>query len=267
MDKSYMSLWLLLATAFAFFVVSSVFNMPTVAGYKLKSSGLYEKLFEERDETKTVGDSRKGCVESLTENVDRKLFPVECDTMPQTILLIGDSMLEGLGPRLAAYADENGHSLYMVIWYSSTSEVWGKSERLRHYIGLLHPTYIVLSLGANELFVRDIAVKREDYVKKIIADMDSIPYLWIGPPNWKQDTGINDLIEANTPEGAFFRSDGMSFERAGDGAHPTRSSAAEWADSIARWMPEHSRHPIRMKMPKKQSGKPVRTFIHSPNDN
>ena len=60
-------------------------------------------------------------------------------------------MLEGLSPRMAAYADANGHTLYSVIWYSSTSEVWGESTKLQEYIKEFKPTYEFISLGANEL--------------------------------------------------------------------------------------------------------------------
>lgn len=175
-------------------------------------------------------------------------------------------MLDGLYPRLAAYADHNGHELYVVIWYSSTSESWGTSDRLRGYISRLNPDYIFICLGANELSVRDIAARRERYVQSIIADIGDIPYLWIGPPNWKPDTGINELVADETDAGCFFLSDGMHFERARDGAHPTRKSAAAWLDSVARWMPQHAAHPIKMDTPAKAAGKPKRIFVHQPSE-
>ena len=45
------------------------------------------------------------------------------DTAAKNILFIGDSMLEGLSPRMAAYAKKNGHTLTSVIWYSSSTEI------------------------------------------------------------------------------------------------------------------------------------------------
>lgn len=175
-------------------------------------------------------------------------------------------MLDGLYPRLAAYADHNGHELYVVIWYSSTSESWGTSDRLRGYISRLNPDYIFICLGANELSVRDIAARRERYVQSIIADIGDIPYLWIGPPNWKPDTGINDLIAANTAPGTFFRSDGMHFERKADGAHPTAASAAAWMDSVARWMPRGCANPIPLEAPEAARGRARRVFVHKPGE-
>lgn len=263
MNRHYVSLWLLLLTAFVIFGIASAFDMPEVAGHQLKSSGIADAIFAEHDED-TI-DSAFTLPDSIIEEATSP-FPAPCDTSAQTLMLIGDSMLEGLGPRLAAYAEHNGHTLYTVMWYSSTSEVWGKSDKLRSYIDRLNPSYIVVCLGANELLVRDIATKREKYVQKILADIDSIPYLWIGPPNWREDSGINDLIAKNTPKGTFFLSNGMSFDRAKDGAHPTRTSAAAWLDSVVRWMPENALYPIRLDVPEKASGRAKRIFVHQPNE-
>lgn len=265
MKRHHLSLWALLAVAFAVFAVASAFEMPTVFGHELKSSRICQTIFAEREHTPVLADSL--CAEGDSIVVETApAFPVPVDTASQTILFIGDSMLEGLGPRLAAYAQKNGHTLYNVVWYSSTSEVWGRSDKLRSYIERIRPTFIFVSLGANELFVTDIKNKRRQYVEKIVADIDTIPYLWIGPPNWKPDTGINELVEESTPQGAFFLSNGMHFDRAADGAHPTRASAALWMDSIARWMPAHSLHPIRMDVPDVSTARPARVFVHQPNE-
>lgn len=268
MKRHYISLWLLFAAAFAIFAIASAFEMPTVAGHQFKSAEIYDHLFADKSTTPTDDFNDDSCIvvpEEITADVVPQ-FPVPVDTATQTIMIFGDSMLEGLAPRLAAYAEHNGHTLYSVMWYSSTSEVWGKSDKLKHYIERLHPTYIVLCLGSNELIVSDIAKKREKYVKKILADIDTIPFVWIGPPNWRKDTGINDLIAANAPLGTFFLSDGMSFDRAKDGAHPTRTSAAAWLDSVVRWMPANALHPIRLDVPDKYHGKPKRIFVHQPNE-
>lgn len=261
MQRHHLALLALLLSAFAVFAVVSALEPPVIAGHQLKSSGIYETLTAVRELPVTPVDT----VEADTV-VPAVQFPAKTDTASQTILFIGDSMLEGLGPRLAAYAEKNGHTLYNVIWYSSTSLQWGTSDRLRHYISTIHPTYIFVCLGANELFVKDIITKRRDYVRHMVADIDTIPYVWIGPPNWKPDTGINTLVAEETAPGTFFLSDGMEFERSRDGAHPTRSSAALWMDSVARWMPLHCAHPIRMDKPDKASGRPARVFVHQPDE-
>lgn len=275
MKRHYLSLWLLLLCAFVIFAVSSAFDMPYLGEYQLKSSGIADALRPPKKASTTPlpvpADSAEINADSIgsvgSGSVGSKgSVPAPCDTSTHTILLIGDSMLEGIAPRLAAYADHNGHTLYSVMWYSSTSKIWGSSDKLRNYISRLNPSFIIVCLGANELTVRDIASARRQYVEKIIEDIDTIPYLWIGPPNWRRDTGINALISSVASEGSFFLSDGMDFERTADGAHPTRSSAALWVDSVMRWMPANARHPIRMDFPEADASRPKRVFVHKPTE-
>ncbi len=191
-------------------------------------------------------------------------FPVPVDTASKTILFFGDSMLEGLSPRLAAYCEASGHRLYTVIWYSSTTQVWGDCDTLSVFIRRYKPDYIIACLGANELFVRDIPTKRKKPFEHIISQIGDRPILWIGPPNWKEDTGINDFISSSLDEGEFFLSDGMTFERKKDGAHPTAVSASLWMDSVARWMPGHCAHPIRLDTPVREKGRPERVILLQP---
>lgn len=270
MKHHYLSLWLLLLCAFVIFAVSSAFDMPYLGEHQLKSSGIADALRPPKKASTTPlpfpSDTAEVNADSIGNLGSKGSAPAPCDTSRHTILLIGDSMLEGIAPRLAAYADHNGHTLYSVMWYSSTSKIWGSSDKLRNYISRLNPSFIIVCLGANELTVRDIASARRQYVEKIIKDIDTIPYLWIGPPNWRRDTGINDLISSVTSEGSFFLSDGMDFERTADGAHPTRTSAALWVDSVMRWMPGNARSPIRMDFPEADASRPKRVFVHKPTE-
>ncbi len=260
----YLPLWGVLALSFAFFALVSFIEHPSVMGHEFKTMGFAEEIFGKRDIMAPVEEPAGSGAQTAVVPADT--FPMPVDTAAQTILFIGDSMLEGLGPRMAAYADHNGHTLYEVMWYSSTSDTWGSSDKLESYIRRLKPTFIFICLGANELFVPNIATKRAGKVKAILRQVGDIPYVWIGPPNWKPDTGINRLISESTPQGTFFLSDGMKFDRTKDGAHPTRTSAAAWLDSVARWMPDHALHPIRMERPDQASGKAKRIYIHQPNE-
>lgn len=262
--RNYLGMWMLTATAFLIFAVASAFEPLRVGDYTLHSAG-FAKAVLPKQVTETQDSVHLQPANDSIASPETQ-FPVPLDTAAQRILFIGDSMLEGLSPRLAAYCTHNGHKLYSVIWYSSTSKVWGESDKLAAYIRSIRPTYVFISLGANELFVTDIISKRRDCVRKIIADIGNIPYLWIGPPNWKPDTGINALIGEETKEGTFFVSNGMTFDRAKDGAHPTRTSAALWMDSVARWMPGHCLHPIRMEKPTVSSGRPAKIFVHQPSE-
>lgn len=255
----------MLVVAFAVFWAHSAFGPVTVGKISLKQSKLAQAI---------IPDSTAQAEHEIEPNIDpdRPVQLVEVpdtvavDTASKVILFIGDSMLEGLGPRMAAYADANGHTLYNVMWYSSQTQAWGQSGKIAKYVKQLNPDYIFICLGTNELFVKDIREKREKYVQQMVREIGDIPFVWIGPPNWKPDTGINAMIRDNVPPGSYFKSDGMQFERSKDGAHPTRSSAALWLDSVARWMPAHAAHPIRMDLPQAKSGRPKKIFVHQPSE-
>lgn len=275
MKKIYAEFLSILVVSFVLFFSLSAFDTIEILGLELKTSGMLDHLISVPEEAEMeLGAESEVVSASNADNsvaVAKVVAPQrrEIDETPQTILFIGDSMLEGLYPRLAAYAVENGHTLYSVIWYSSTSEVWGRSTKLADYIARVKPTYVFVSLGANELFVRDIATKRDKYVKTILSQIGDIPFVWIGPPNWKSDTGINDLVAKNVKSkkrGSFFLSNGMYFNRAKDGAHPTRKSASEWMDSVARWMPKNAAYPIKMNTPSVKTASAKKVFIHQPNE-
>lgn len=170
------------------------------------------------------------------------------DSSAQKILLAGDSMTEGLKFAFTRYAKFNGHELKTVTWYSSSTEWWSESDSLRKLIELYQPTYILFTTGSNELFVRDLE-KRDLYIENIVSQAGKTKFIWIGPPNWTEDTGINDLIEKHTGSDRYFASKNMTFTRASDGAHPTWNSARHWADSISSWVMIEARDKILLQKP------------------
>ena len=245
MMKSYLGLWLLLAVTFALFTVLSVVDNVKIGNFEFRTANIHKRLtnveklpMEEELEVET-----ELCHEpvSVSETV--------LDTTSQRIMIVGDSMLEGLIPRLAAYAKHNNHKLYSVIWYASSSKYWATCDTLERYIKKYKPTYIFMALGANELFIRNIKELRRDYVKTIVKKFGDIPYVWIGPPNAKKDTGINELLQENVPADRFFLSRGMKFSYTKDGIHPTKASASQWMDSVVRWMPTHCLNQIVLETP------------------
>ena len=165
--RHYAGLWGILTSSFIIFTAASSFDSISIGRHELKSSGLSQAIF---GKAQTEDVQSAPVFENDTVSIIQSCNPepVPVDTAAQTILIIGDSMLEGLVPRLAAYSDHNGHKLYAAMWYSSTSAVWGRSRKLQRYIERLHPTFIIVSLGANELFVTDIRRKRERYVRNIL---------------------------------------------------------------------------------------------------
>lgn len=271
MKRDHVALWAILVCAFLIFLFFSTCDSPEIAGIKLKSSKMAEAVLGKAESasadsaaTRAAATKPDTTASAAAGTLNQHTSRTVLDDSPKTVLIIGDSMLEGLSMRLGAYCHASGDTLYSAIWYSSTSELYGESRLISDYIAKYRPDFIFLSLGGNELFVSDVAEKRERHVKSILAEIGEIPYLWIGPPNWKEDTGINDLIARNTPDGCFFRSDGIQLERKRDGAHPTAESAHAWMDSIISWMPAHARYVLPLKQPTEQAVRPYRLFIHQP---
>ena len=217
-------------------------------------SEIAQTTIPEKDDTKNKEINNAGKTEQaqVSEKVRKQ---------KQRILFFGDSMIEGMRHRIRQYAAENDHEVLNLIWYSSSTKIWAEhADTITHFINDFKPTYIVIVLGANELFIKDIIRDRDAYVKKILARLGNLPCVWVGPPNWKEDTGINTLIENNVGSERFFLSKSLKFRRASDGAHLVNSSAEEWMDKIALWLNDSVPQPLQMNVPKdntKMRGKNV----------
>lgn len=258
MKRTYFSLFALLLVAFMLFAGLSFFKDGIEESFGINTATFASDLLSAPDEELELAEVVT--TDSVTGKVIATVERAPLDTTKKNILFIGDSMLERLSPRIAAYAEENGHQMNTVIWYGSSTEVWATSGRAKECIRKYRPDYIIISLGGNELFITDIIARRTKYVKQIVADFASIPYVWIGPPNWKKDTGINKMIQNVVPKGNFYLSytPDQHYDRAKDGAHPTPASAAKWADRICKWIVEKSNNPIVLNFPKKE-----RVYCHT----
>ena len=252
MNGSFYKMWMLLAIAFLVFAFLSTFENLSIFGRQIAKINLPE--FQRTENRQYL------------RNAEPVAEYEKTDTLPKTILFIGDSMLEGLSPRFAAYAQENGHRLYTVIWYGSTTEKWAESRRLTSYIAQYHPDFIVVCLGGNELFVKDIIEKRTKYADAIIAEAGEVPLLWIGPPNWKEDTGINRMLLSALGNKRFYESKDLILDRAKDGMHPTRVASRAWMDSVAHWIVKQSAYPIKMNKPSATTARATKTIVLTPDD-
>ena len=288
MNKHYWGLWALLCVALLFFVVLSFKTDGfRIGGLEIKTASFAQRAqegLEDPDTTVTVKATDKESVKSTakaktktktkeTAKADKpsgkaaskeSTLQAPVDTTAKNILFIGDSMLEGLAPRLASYCHKNGHKLVEVIWYSSSTKCWAETGRLTQLINKYHPNYIFVCLGANELYVPDIKRTRKPFLKKMLAEIGDIPYLWIGPPNWVEDTGVNDMFAENLEKGCFYFSANDHFDRSRDGAHPTRASAHLWMDRVVKWMYSHGAHPIQLKYPGEGTRRADHIVIYQP---
>jgi len=212
---------------------------------------------------------QKDSIPTKKPNIDSALIAAEAkedetvDSTSKYILLCGDSMTEQMRFALDEYAKKNGHKLMTCTWYSSTTTLWSESNRLSVLIKEYKPDIIWFTLGSNELFLPAVA-KREKYIQDIIyeADTAKIPFIWIGPPNWKDDSGINELIKKNVGTSRFYNSSHFreKLARGKDGAHPTKDAAVIWTDSIAVWYKNQSLYKKRLALSHPKDSATVRPY-------
>ncbi len=234
---------MLLSLALVVILVVAFVDDIKIGEWTVKKAPISDYLLKEESNTLL---SMEESTDSLNSEGSQPEI-IKTDSLPQSLFIFGDSMTFNLALRLAQYAKQNGHTIHSVNWDSSNTKIWAEHDTLAYYIEKYHPTQIFISLGSNELYYKD-PESRAPYVKKILEVIDTIPYVWIGPPNWKEDTGINDMLQRICKKRSFFRSAGMQFKRKKDNIHPTRESSAVWVDSIMRWLPESS-HPFMADMP------------------
>ncbi|MDE6272230.1 MAG: hypothetical protein K2M31_04405, partial [Muribaculaceae bacterium] len=247
MKYPYLSLWLLLAIGLIIIIAIAFADDINIGEYTLRKAPFRENLLVDHEAEAREEARQDSIIVAKRLEMEEHEKEERVDSTAHTILLIGDSMTWNLAYRFAQYAKTNGHTFHAVNWDSSGTVKWAKSHHLSEFIEQYGASYVFICLGSNELYIKD-PKKHLPHIQSILDEVGDLPYVWIGPPNWKEDYGINDLLEATCVPGGFFRSEGMKFERKKDGIHPTRKASEIWVDSIARWMPKSS-HPILMETP------------------
>jgi hypothetical protein len=250
-----------------FFISITVFLLYSFSDIKISVFGFdLKKYYSEEEFVKDLVSPGNNSLETISagnNNIQDKLRQkVFLDSSAQRILLIGDSMCEGLMYPLNDYCMENNHELFPVVYYNSSTKSFGTTNTISSYIKKYKPTFIIVALGSNELFVKDIS-SRKKYIEDIKRQIDTINMVWVGPPNWKKDTGINDLIKSVIGEDNYFESKNLKFDRISDGAHPTRNSSKMWADKISEWIKSASKHPIMLNKPEKHYIDKINPVLHT----
>jgi len=172
------------------------------------------------------------------------------DSAKHRVMIMGDSECGGLCFQLNKYCQENNHELvFSLIWNSATILNFGNSDTVTKLIDKYNPTYLFFVVGLNELHANDLN-KRKIAANKLLNKIKGIPYTWIGPANYMDDRGINNIFQSIADSGSFFLTKGMNLPKGNDGRHPSTSGYQLWMDSIANWMSSKARHKIAMAKPR-----------------
>ena len=244
-------MWMLLIVALAVMTWFSFSDVDVALGGRhLRHSSIADALL--RPEVTDLSDAvmaevvDSDSISSAGIKSDRRTESV-IDTLPKTILFLGDSMTQNLAIRMAKYCRWNNHELHAVNWDSSNTKIWSESDTITYFIDKFHPDIIFVCLGSNEVFLKNPEGHRK-YVTRILDKIGNVPYIWIGPPAINGNPGITDMIQSAVRQGCYFRSTDLKLDRQPDHIHPTRSASATWLDSVAAWIP-YSSIPFKMCMP------------------
>ncbi len=159
-------------------------------------------------------------------------FPLSLQN--KTVLLVGDSMAEGVGPWLQKKVESVGGRFINGQERSSTIVWWQGSGKLREMLARHQPDVIFIALGSNEIFLQQPEV-RAPLIKQMVDEIGARPSYWIGPPSWKPDLGLVRVIEENFQPGHFYNSNDLKVPRAPDGKHPTAQGYQTWTDLVWNW--------------------------------
>ncbi|WCL80975.1 SGNH/GDSL hydrolase family protein [Saprospira sp. CCB-QB6] len=172
---------------------------------------------------------------------DKTAAKSQQDSSSKYILLAGDSMIEHFKASIKKEAKAHGHQIISCIWYGSHTTQWSKKKKLQELIKDYQPDIIFFSVGGNETLFKNIEDRRP-YIKDIKEQAKGIPFIWIGPPNWKADNGFNQILKEEIGPSYYYPSIELrdQLARKSDGAHPTRKASAIWAKAYLKWFAEQS---------------------------
>ena len=152
----------------------------------------------------------------------------------KTVLHVGDSMVGGtlgLTKALEQRFTAEGAKFLRDYKVSESIVSYDHSPKLKSLIEKHRPDIVIITLGTNDVFVPYPAAMVQN-VKSIVARVGARECYWIGPPTWKPDTGIVQVLRDNVAPCKFYDSSNLKLQRAGDGIHPTDRGGADWAQSF-----------------------------------
>jgi hypothetical protein len=164
----------------------------------------------------------------------------------KVVLHVGDSMVGGslgLTKALEARFTREGATFLRDYKVSESILSYDKSLKLKELLAKHQPDIVIVTLGTNDVFVPFPSALAQN-VKSIVARIGARECYWIGPPTWKPDTGIVQVLRDNVAPCRFYDSSNLKLQRAGDGIHPTDRGGADWARSFWTFFRPTSTRPL-----------------------
>lgn len=160
--------------------------------------------------------------------------PASTSLAGKMILHVGDSMVGGnwgLTRALEQKFTAEGAKFVRDYKVSESILSYDKSPKLKELLAKHKPDIVILTLGTNDVFVPYPASMAAN-VQSIVKRIGTRECYWMGPPTWKPDTGIVQVIKDNAAPCKFFDGTHLKLERGHDGIHPTDKGGQEWATNF-----------------------------------
>ena len=158
------------------------------------------------------------------------------------VLLLGDSLAQGLGPPLARLAEATGVSLVARGIQSSTIRQWLAGASLVDAVRQSEPSLTLVCLGTNDMGAADAGAegRRAGELIDTLFQSSAATVAWIGPPSLPVDkSAFRAALAAmcSPREVRIFDSQALDLARTPDRIHMTSAGYRAWAASIAAWVP------------------------------
>ncbi|MEZ4233723.1 MAG: SGNH/GDSL hydrolase family protein [Polyangiaceae bacterium] len=153
------------------------------------------------------------------------------------VLHIGDSFAGALGVPLNEELRSRGLVSHLRFKTASFIPNWAGGYDLGAYIAQLEPDLVLITLGANEMAMKDPTL-RIPLIKKIVKRLNGTPCVWIATPLWGMDNGLMDIIRDNSAPCRFMDTNTIhpGMPRVSDKIHPTIAARKEWAKVVVEWL-------------------------------
>jgi acyl-CoA thioesterase-1 len=152
---------------------------------------------------------------------------------PRLVLHAGDSMVGGAGGLSRALEQRYraaGSRFLRDVWERVSIVQFAQQPRFRDLVRKHRPDVVVLTLGANDVFIPhpNALAKHVEAIAKAAVATGAECY-WVGPPLWKGDKGLTAMLAERAAPCRFFDSGALTLERKPDGIHPSDRGGEAWA--------------------------------------
>jgi len=152
-------------------------------------------------------------------------------THKSKVILIGDSMGQGLSWGFEKYAENYNIQFKSFAKQSTTTKDWYHEANLEEEIKKFSPDIILISLGSNEFSGNNIVSKLNIMKLKQKINQHCANLIWILPPIEKAKE-YNNIVKEIFTDKMVFDSNQIELPRGKDKIHPTRTGFFQWTDII-----------------------------------